>query len=89
MWLISLVGTHVFHDQVNVCVTSDLKNQSKIRDFIKQEYGIESSTDIKSSRDCFSFYRCYSNITDDRNISLVIERISTEEDIISCKKKAF
>ena len=55
MWLISLVGTHVFHDQVNVCVTSDLKNQSKIRDFIKQEYGIKFSTDIKSSRDCFSF----------------------------------
>ena len=83
MWLVSLVGNNVFHNECHICVTSSLEHEHRIREFIKQTHGITFGTDVKSSHDFISYYRRYDNITDDRDVSLVLEKISTEEDIIN------
>lgn len=85
MWLVSLVGNNVFHNEYHICAMFDLKHENEIREYIKEKHGIEFSADVSSSHDCVSYYRHYDNITDDRDVSLVLEKVSTEEDIIKSR----
>lgn len=74
MWIVALVGEHVHHGHANQCVISDLNMLDEVRDRIKNTYGLEFSEYSSSS---YSLgYRKYDNISDDRDIALVVETIN-------------
>ena len=41
MYVVSLVGKHVFQENTIVCTITRMSNLDKIRVYIKQKYGIE------------------------------------------------
>ena len=78
MYVVSLVGKNVFHDNMIVCTITQLSNLSKVRNYIKQKYGIE----FEALAGWFtSDWLHFDNVTDDRDISLVVENVYTEDDI--------
>lgn len=79
MWLVSLAGKDVFNDIVHVCTISSIKCEQLIREYIKQKYSVEFDLNYRIG---YCGYRAYDNITDDRDITLIIENIATEDDII-------
>ena len=78
MYVVSLVGKHVFKGSTIVCTITRMSNLNKIRVYIKQKYGIEFE---KPSYNFTSGWWCFHNITDNRDISLVVENVYTEENI--------
>ena len=82
MYVISLTGKDVFQGNNIVCTSVKRSNIDKVLAYIKQEYDIEFeeySTDF--SINCWWRFR---NITDDRDISLIIENVPTDDDIAAC-----
>ena len=78
MYVVSLTGKNVFHDNMIVCTITKMSNLSKVRNYIKQKYGIEfEELAAYFTPDWLRF----NNVTDDRDISLVVERVYTEDDI--------
>lgn len=74
MWIVALVGEHVHHGHANQRVISDLSMLDEVRDHLKDTYGLEFSEHNASS---YSLgYRRYDNISDTRDISLVVETIN-------------
>ena len=80
MYVVSLVGKNIFHDNMIVCTITRMSNLSKVRNYIKQKYGIEFEE--RASYFTSGWWR-FKNVTNDRNISLVVERVYTEDDIDS------
>ena len=78
MWVVNLQGKKVFHDNVIVCTISKLSYLDKVRIYIKQKYNVEFETTSAIST---SNWKCFNNITNDRDISLVVENVYTEDDI--------
>ena len=78
MYVVSLTGKNVFHDNMIVCTITRMSNLSKVRNYIKQKYGIEFE---ELSANFTSDWWCLDNVTDDRDISLVVENVYTEDDI--------
>ena len=78
MYVISLQGKDVFHDNTIVCTSTQLSHFDKIRIYIKQKYNVEFET---LPADFTSDWCHFDNVTDDRDISLVIENVYTEDDI--------
>ena len=78
MYVVSLVGKNVFQGNTIVCTITRMSNLDKIRVYIKQKYGIEFE---ELSANFISGWWLFDNITDDRDISLVVESIYTEDDI--------
>ena len=78
MYVVSLTGKNVFHDNMIVCTITRMSNLDKIRVYIKQKYGIEFE---ELSANLTSGWWCFDNVTDDRDISLVVENVYTEDDI--------
>ena len=78
MYVVSLVGKHVFEGSTIVCVITRISNLDKIRIYIKQKYGVEFE---ELSAQFTSNLWKFDNIADDRDISLIVERVDTEEDI--------
>ena len=78
MYVVSLQGKDVFHDNIIVCTITRMSHLDKIRVYIKQKYNIEFETlsDIFTS----SWWH-FNNITDNRDISLIVENVYTEDDI--------
>lgn len=73
IWIVALVGEHVHHGHSNQCVISDIDMLDDVRKTIKSSYGLEFSEHNASS---YSLgYRRYDNISDTRDISLVVETI--------------
>ena len=78
MYVVSLTGKDVFHDNMIVCTITRMSNLDKIRVYIKQKYGIEfEELAAYFTPDWLRF----NNVTDDRDISLVVENVYTEDDI--------
>ena len=78
MYVVSLTGKNMFHDNIIVCTITRMSNLSKVRNYIKQKYGIE----FEELAAYFTpNWYCINNITDDRDISLVVENVYTEDDI--------
>ena len=78
MYVVSLVGKNVFHDNTVVCTMTRISNLYKVRVYIKQKYNVEFET-LSS---CFtSGWWRFNNVTDDRDISLIVESVYTENDI--------
>ena len=78
MYVVSLIGKNVFHDNTIVCTITRMSNLDKIRVYIKQKYNIEFET---LSANFTSDWWRFDNVTDDRDISLIVERVYTEDDI--------
>ena len=78
MYVVSLIGKHVFHDNTIVCTITRMSYLNKIRIYIKQKYNVEFET---FASDFTSDWLRFDNITDDRDISLVVEKVYTEDDI--------
>ena len=78
MYVVSLTGKNVFHDNMIVCTITRMSSLSKVRNYIKQKYGIEFE---ELSANLTSGWWCFDNVTDDRDISLVVENVYTEDDI--------
>lgn len=78
MYIVSLVGNHVFKGSIVVCTIKRISNLDKIRIYIKQKYGVEFEE--LSAQFTPSWWK-FDNITDNRDISLIIETAYTEEDI--------
>ena len=78
MYVVSLTGKNVFHDNMIVCTITRMSNLSKIRNYIKQKYGIEFEE--LTAYFTTNWWR-FDNVTDDRDISLVVENVYTEDDI--------
>ena len=80
MYLVSLQGKDVISNRVNVCIITRMSNLDTIRVYIRQKYGVE----FENLANRFSSYFWgFDNITDNRDITLFVERISTEDDIAS------
>ena len=80
MYVVSLVGKNVFQENTIVCTITRMSNLDKIRVYIKQKHGIEFE---ELSSNFTSSWWCFNNITDNRDISLVVEYVYTEDDIES------
>lgn len=78
MYVVSLVGKHVFKGSTIVCAITRISNLDKIRIYIKQKHGIEFEE--LSAQFTPSWWK-FDNITDDRDVSLIVERVDTEEDV--------
>ena len=80
MYLVSLQGKDIVFNRVNVCVITRMYYLDTIRVYIHQKYNVEFETlSAIFTSDCW----CFRNITDDRDITLFVERICTEDDIAS------
>lgn len=72
VYVVSLTGKHVFHNWDIQYVIKHIDNLDKVRTKIKENYGIEFE-ELSSH-----FYNCwwdFANITDDRDIHLIVERV--------------
>ena len=78
MYVVSLQGKDVFHDNIIVCTITRMSNLDKIRVYIKQKYGIEFE---ELSANLTSGWWCFDNVTDNRDISLIVQNVYTEDDI--------
>lgn len=78
MYVISLVGKHVFHENTIVCTITRMYNLDKVLVYIKQKYGVEFEE--LATTWTSSWWR-FKNRTDDRDIALIVERVYTEDDI--------
>lgn len=78
MYVVSLIGKNVFQGNDIVCTITRMSNLDKIRVYIKQKYNVEFET---LTSNFTSSWWCFDNITDDRDISLVVENVYTEDDI--------
>ena len=80
MYLVSLQGKDIIFNRINVCAIIRMSNLDRIRIYIKQNYNVEFET---LSAIFTSDWWCFRNITDNRDITLFVERIYTEDDIAS------
>lgn len=71
IYVVSLVGKDVYQDGIIYCCIMDINNLDDVRDIIKSQYNIEFE-DSSSSND-YSYLK-FDNITDNRDIRLVVER---------------
>lgn len=72
-YVVSLVGSNVFHDSSTMCVIESLRQLALVRHMLFQKYAT-CFTEKATSLESFSGYWKYDNITDDRDISLVVTR---------------
>ena len=78
MWVVSIKGKNVFQGSDIICTITKISNLDKIRVYIKQKYNIEFENNATIST---SNWKCFHNITDNRDISLIVENVYTEDDI--------
>lgn len=76
MFVVALVGNHVFHNYSIQCVIKSIDALDKVRDVIKNRHGIEFEE--VSYRFNGGFWK-FDNITDNRDISLVVELVNIVE----------
>ena len=75
VWVVTLAGEHVHHGHSVQGVIETIDDLCIIRKKVKEAYEIEFES-ANSARDEFEhFYQKYENITDDRDIMLVLERV--------------
>lgn len=80
MLLVSLTGKGCFHDRIPICVIHSLSFLDKVRELIKKKYGIEFTK--QSSKRIYDT-TFFDNITDDRDITLEIEVIGSEDYVVN------
>lgn len=76
VYVVSLVGKHVFHGMDIKAVVKHIDDVDKVRTLIKENHGIEFE---KRTSRFYIDYWCFDNITDDRDIKLIVERVDVVE----------
>ena len=76
IWVVTIAGEHVHHGHSVQGVIETIDNLSIIREQIKKDYDIEFESENSAHSDFKSCYQKYRNITDNRDIILVLERVS-------------
>lgn len=72
MVLISLTGKHVYHEGYNVCIVDGFDKEQIARKIIYDKHHLRfEDTPIVNT----PYYKVYNNITDNREINLVVEYI--------------
>lgn len=74
VWVVTLVGEHVHHGYSIQGVIERINDLCIIREKIKETYEIEFESENSARGDFKSFYQTYDNITDERDITLVLSR---------------
>lgn len=69
----SIVGNDVFHNGVIIGLIKHVDDLDKVRQIIKNRHGIEFEELASRFRDG---WLKFSNITDDRDVSLLVERVN-------------
>lgn len=72
-YVVSLVGKHVHHEYSIQSIIRHLDALDKVRDNIWNVHGVKFE---ELSSHFYPGYLKFDNITDDRDISLVVERVS-------------
>jgi hypothetical protein len=75
VWVVTLAGEQVHHGHTVQGVIETIDDLRIIREKIKETYGIEFESENSASDDFKSVYRKHMNITDNRDIMLVLERV--------------
>lgn len=75
-YVVSLAGKHVFHDWSIQCVITHIDDLDKVRVKIKERHHIEFE---EKSAQFMSGYWKFDNITDNRDIHLIVERVDVVE----------
>lgn len=76
VYVVSLAGKHVFHDWSIQCVIKHMDNLDKVRDIIRERHGVEFEK--LSSQSYYGWWK-FDNITDNRDIYLIVERVDVVE----------
>lgn len=76
IYVVSLAGKHVFHDWSIQCVIKHIDDLDKIRAKIKEQHHVEFEE--LSSRFHDGYWK-FDNITDNRDIYLIVERVDVVE----------
>lgn len=71
-YVCSLIGNDVFHGHSIIGCISNISDIDKVREKIKTKYGIEFEQ--LASKFNNSGYLCFTNITDKKDVYLVVER---------------
>lgn len=71
VYVVSLVGEDVFHGWYIHCVITHIDDLNKVRTMIKEKYGIEFEE--RSVRSTSGWWK-FDNITDNKDIKLIVER---------------
>ena len=73
VYVVSLAGKHVFHDCSIQCVITRIGDLDKARDKIKERHNIE----FEKLANTFAWgYWKFDNISDNRDIYLIVERVN-------------
>jgi len=75
VWVVTLAGEHVHHGHSIEGVIEAIDDLHIIRKKIKETYEIEFESESSASDYFRSSYRKYMNITDDRDIMLILEKV--------------
>lgn len=74
VWVVTLAGEHVHHGHSVQGVIETTDDLHIIREKIEEIYNIEFESENSARDEFVRFYQKYENITDGRNITLVLER---------------
>lgn len=72
VYVVSLAGQSVFHNWDIQYVIKHIDNLDKVRTKIKENYGIEFE---ELSSNFYNAWWMFDNVTDDRDIHLIVERV--------------
>lgn len=72
VYVVSLAGKHVFHDWSIQCVITHIDDLDKVRAKIKEHHNVEFEE--LSARFHDGWWK-FDNITDNRDIHLIVERV--------------
>ena len=75
IYVASLQGKSVFHDFSIQCAMKDLSDLKLLRARLKEEYNL-TFDEYSSARTSSSSYLVFDNIGDDRDVKLIVERVS-------------
>lgn len=75
-YVVSLAGSHVFHEWSVRAIIKSIDDLDKVRAIIRNNNGIEFED--RPSR-FYNGWWCFDNITDNRDIKLIVERVDIVE----------
>lgn len=73
VYVVSIAGKHVFHDWSIQCVITRMGDLDKVRDKIKERHNIEFEK--LANTFAYGYYWKFDNISDNRDIYLIVERV--------------
>jgi len=76
VYVVSLAGQHVHYGRSIKCVIKHIDDLNKVRAMIKEHHSIEFE---ELSANFYNGYWKFDNITDNRDIHLIVERVDMVE----------